>query len=403
MSTSSRKIALVKDRGSGTKIYAVAGVSLVSVVALGFLVNYSVSRYRFEQFYIKGQTSLDKGDFEEARNDFKQALGIDQNSAKAYVGLGNSLLEEGKGDIDESINKFDRAIQLDPKLAEAYFRHGVAEQYKQKHEEALSDYNKAIENDSNYAKAYLYRGTVYQYYKSKSTEALEDADKAIALKPEFIEAHSFKCQVLYVREKYSEAIKACSKAIEAKGVDDKDQKKRTLAYYYRANAYLDRDESGDQDAASRDSDQVLQDKSDSSEAYILRGRAYFAQHNYLKALETFTNGINLLKTQNLDSEGSETLAKFYALRGFTYTQTQPPDRDSAADDYWRSIQADQNYAPAYEGMGDLLKSIGNGYYRGCQDKSICKAINFYNSAKDLYSNKNSQEAYQRVLNKIQQL
>jgi tetratricopeptide (TPR) repeat protein len=329
------------------------------------------------------------------------SISIDQNSAKAYVGLGNSLLEEGKGDADEAINKLDRAIQLDSNLAEAYFRRGRAKQYKGDKDGALDDYSKAIDHDANHATAYLYRGAIYFYSKNKSAEALKDADRAIALKPEFIRANLLKCQVLYSRQKYSEVIKSCSKAIEAKGIDDKDQKYKSLAYFYRANAYLDRNDPGDQDSAARDSDGFLQTNSGDPDAYILRGRAYLTKQEYLKALEVFTTGINFLKLQNLDSDGNKVLAKLYVYRGSTRLQTQPPDRDLAADDYWEAIETDKSFALAYELMGNLLQR--NETYRGCRYESSCKAINFYNSAKELYAGQNSQEAYQRVLSRIQQL
>lgn len=393
----------IKLAGTGARIYIIAGVGVTAILGLGVITTYAVSRYRLEQFCVKGQASLDKGDFEEAKNNFMQALSIDQNSAKAYLGLGNALFSNGNGDVDQAIDKLNMAIQIDPNLAEAYFSRGRIEETKRKQQDALDDYTKAIQYDQNHVKAYLRRGIIYQYYKGKSTEAIEDANKAIALKPEFVEAHEFKCEVLYQLQKYDEAIKACSKAIDTKGIDDKDQKYKSYAYFYRASAYLDRNDPSDQDSAYKDSEHFLQDRPDAPKAYILQGRAYLTQQKYLKALEVFTSGINRLKTQNLDSDGNNLLARLYVYRGATRLQMQPPDQGSAADDYWHAIQADKNFAPAYESMGDLLSSIGDGnyVYSGCSDKSTCKGINFYITARDLYADQNFQEAYQRVLAKIQ--
>lgn len=73
------------------------------------------------------------------------------NRAAAYV---------ARREFDQAMEDYDQAIRLDGNFAPAYDNRGVVNTAIEEYDAALADFNRALDIDSNYAPAYINRGIV---------------------------------------------------------------------------------------------------------------------------------------------------------------------------------------------------------------------------------------------------
>ncbi len=96
-----------------------------------------------------------KGDWEGGIAEYREALRLNPKSEMAHVYLGKTL--EIKGDWDGEISEERQALRLNPNDAEAHYRLGFALERKTDHRGALEEYRSAFELDpknSVYREAY---------------------------------------------------------------------------------------------------------------------------------------------------------------------------------------------------------------------------------------------------------
>ena len=172
----------------------------------------------------------------------QKALRIDPNHPTSYNNLGNALKDLGR--FEEAIASYNRAISLKPGFAEAYNNRGVALYELKRHDEALASYDRAILLNPNYAEAHNNRGTAlvqitknakilisdskenflksnYHAYNSLITvskwrvygKALASYDAAIALKPDYADAHYNRGIALSKLSRHQEALQSYDLAI----------------------------------------------------------------------------------------------------------------------------------------------------------------------------------------------
>jgi lipoprotein NlpI len=126
----------------------------------------------------RGSAWIGMGDFDHAIADFNQAIALDAKYALAYNFRGSAWI--AKGDVDRAISDFDEAIRLEPKYAPAYNNRGGAFMAKHDFERAIADQTEAIRIDANYALAYLDRG-IAALYSGAPANAIADVSRASEL------------------------------------------------------------------------------------------------------------------------------------------------------------------------------------------------------------------------------
>lgn len=141
----------------------------------------------------RGNEKSARGDLDGAIADYKQAIQIKPNYARAYFNLGvvycllgepeaeiayfseaikynpkdaDSFTERGLSqikvnDIKGAMTDFEQALKLNPKQARAYWGRGQARQRQGDTQGAVSDFTLSIQIDPTLAPAYLYRGNTY--------------------------------------------------------------------------------------------------------------------------------------------------------------------------------------------------------------------------------------------------
>lgn len=97
---------------------------------------------------------------------------------KAYLDRGAACLEAGK--FDQALQEFNQAVKLRPNDPAVYDSLGMAQRCKGQDDQAMKSFNKAIELDPKYARAYRNRAMVY-YDKTDYVHSLSDLEKATSL------------------------------------------------------------------------------------------------------------------------------------------------------------------------------------------------------------------------------
>jgi len=219
------------------------------------------------QYFNRGNTKYNQGDYTGAIADYTKAIEIDPKSPSAYNNRGNVKCK--LQDYTGAIADYTKAIEIDPKFVEAYFNRGSTKDRLRDIAGAIEDYSKAIEISPDYDEAYWARGRVYnksfkdfdgkihgytdsiennmnqmknvedienlQYYFNNGNEripvkkdyidAMSDFSKVIEINPMNEGAYEDRGEIKYDLKDYRGAIIDFKKAVE---LNPKDK----YAYYY---------------------------------------------------------------------------------------------------------------------------------------------------------------------------
>jgi tetratricopeptide (TPR) repeat protein len=143
----------------------------------------------FAKAYVgRGATYADKQDYDRAIVDYTQAIRIDPNYATAYISRGATYAD--KQDYDRAIADYNQAIKIDPNDATAYINRGSAYRTKQDYDRAIADYTQAIRIGPNDANAYVNRGAAYHNGKRDYDRAIADYEAALRIDPNVANARN---------------------------------------------------------------------------------------------------------------------------------------------------------------------------------------------------------------------
>ena len=140
-------------------------------------------------WFERGNAYVQSGDYEDAVEDFTQAITTDPNYADAYYSRGRVLGRLGKH--QQAIGDFTQALSLNPKNANAHADRGAAYGSLGQHALAISDFTQAITLNPNFAGAYYNRAVGY-FNEKKCAEARKDLHQAqdldyLRIRPEFLD------------------------------------------------------------------------------------------------------------------------------------------------------------------------------------------------------------------------
>ncbi|GHV19464.1 hypothetical protein FACS189494_01130 [Spirochaetia bacterium] len=178
-------------------------------------------------------------DYNGARQDFREAIGITPKDAIEYVDRG--MAYNGLGDYDNAIENFNKAIQIDSrlddplvKLHEAVARRkadiGIRAMEGKPPKDANDQFNPKDAMD------YYCRGLEYWYF-AKTDLAIADFLKAIEINKDFIIAYGKLGHLYCDKENFDGAITAYSKALQI-NPNCKLEPHLANAYYCRGSTYL---------------------------------------------------------------------------------------------------------------------------------------------------------------------
>lgn len=140
----------------------------------------SISMYPFPASYYERANAKEKlNRYEEAINDYIQAIRINPDYADAFYNLGNLRLNKME-DYEGAVYDFSNAIRVKPDYSLAWNDRAVAREKMNDTVGALSDYSEAIRISPKYSEAYFNRASLKMNRKDFSG-AIMDLDKVIRL------------------------------------------------------------------------------------------------------------------------------------------------------------------------------------------------------------------------------
>jgi Tfp pilus assembly protein PilF len=158
-----------------------------------------------------GTALLQKGQADEAIGQYKQAIQDDPGYILAHINLGNQLLSEGQ--VDEAIAQYREALKIDPHDPAALHNLGNTLLQKGEVDEAIFQYREEIKINPDYALAYYNLGNALAQ-KGQVDEAISQYQEALKLDPGYALAHANFGNVLYQKGKMDEAIDQYHQALK---------------------------------------------------------------------------------------------------------------------------------------------------------------------------------------------
>ncbi|YAF93955.1 MAG: tetratricopeptide repeat protein [Nodularia sp. CChRGM 3473] len=142
----------------------------------------------------RGNARYNLKDYEGALKDYNQALQINPNEIKAFVNRGNAryMLAEYSNDPDREYNQaiadFNQALRINNQETEAYIRRGIvrsqmarySSESVQDYKQAIVDFTQAIRLNVSNAEAYFQRGEVRHKMAQFSSDFVQEYQQAIA-------------------------------------------------------------------------------------------------------------------------------------------------------------------------------------------------------------------------------
>lgn len=184
----------------------------------------------YEQvYYNRGETYFQITEYDNAFADFNQAINVNPEYAKAYYGRGNVYRERGQ--FREALQDYQRAIELNPNFADAYYYRGYVYQNMSDMENALKNYSLAIEFDSFHANAYNNRGTIYQRRRDYGN-AIADFNRAIEIDPEYLTAYNNRANTYARLGNYNRAISDYNQILKFDPNRAEAYRDRAVSYFY---------------------------------------------------------------------------------------------------------------------------------------------------------------------------
>jgi len=117
-------------------------VSLISVFLVWVYFSTGMCGTEADAHFQKGVHYVNKGEYQQAIEEFNLALAVDSQYADAYCGIGIAYLNQKK--YKEAISALERAVSIDPELVIAYYLLGMAYEEIMDYGGAIAAWNKFL-------------------------------------------------------------------------------------------------------------------------------------------------------------------------------------------------------------------------------------------------------------------
>ncbi|MDD5130537.1 MAG: tetratricopeptide repeat protein [Candidatus Omnitrophica bacterium] len=223
---------------------------------------------------------------------------------------------------EETLSQDNTLTPVDVKAAEEYFRRGDAYNRQGNPAQAIFNFTKAIEINPSYAEAYCARAGVY-FYQHNDVQTISDYTKAIEINPNYAEAYYYRGVTYYYTKEYDKAWLDVRKA-------------EALGFIINSEFLADlKKASGIYKSVNK------KNNSDNEEAnvYLSKGIASRRSGDNHAAIAFFTKAI----------EADQNFAEAYECRGISYGSSQINDQDKSLADFNKAIELDPNNKDFYFG------------------------------------------------------
>ncbi|HUY95108.1 MAG TPA: tetratricopeptide repeat protein [Terracidiphilus sp.] len=178
-----------------------AGIDHIATPAVDFYKQYDVAAGFFK-----------RGDYAAAIPEWRKALAMEPEDARAHNGFGETLARDGKG--DEAVAQFRTAVAEKPEYAEAHNNLGVVLASLGKTTQAAAEFNQALEISPGYADGHNNLGRLL-LEQQRVPDAINEFQAAIEINPNFAEAHNNLGYAYRIQGHVDQAVTEFRAAIEA--------------------------------------------------------------------------------------------------------------------------------------------------------------------------------------------
>jgi len=175
------------------------------------LLNIDVPAAEFYRLFDRAWELAEKGQYQAASAEWRKALEISPDDAKAHNNFGAVLWRQGA--FEEAIAHYRKALEVKPGYAEARNNLAVALLQQGRLDEAIAQFQKALEVKGESAELHNNLGRALAD-RGKLDAAIEHWRRALAINPRYAEAYNDLGTGLFRKGKLDEAIAEWQKAIE---------------------------------------------------------------------------------------------------------------------------------------------------------------------------------------------
>lgn len=264
-----------------------------------------------------GEFHLDRDNYNEAINFFRESLTMNSANTIAQTGLSEALALKGNellviDSFPVARTFFEEALKYNSKNAPAYY--GLAEVLTEmgKEDEAAVNYEQALVNDKDLSEIYTPLGALY-FQKGDIAKADTYLTKAVTASPNDPQAHYYLGLVRYSQNRNAEALAAFKKSASL------DASNAEVAFYAGSTQLRLNDNQG----AVTEFTRATTLRANYFEAWMGLGEAQYELGNFGEAAKAYDRATKL---RNTNYEAFNNL-------GDAYRQSTPPNYNQAESAY----------------------------------------------------------------------
>jgi len=159
----------------------------------------------------QAQEAIAKGQYQEARQIYQQALGYRSDSPEIHYGIATVCFL--LGDAHSAVYHFKEVIRIDPLRAGAYINLGAVYNRLGQYEESLAILRRGIQLDTNRAEGYYNLALVYKQL-GQTEMAINAYREAVRLNPRMYDAHYNLGNIFFEKGQLALAIAHYKQALE---------------------------------------------------------------------------------------------------------------------------------------------------------------------------------------------
>jgi tetratricopeptide (TPR) repeat protein len=174
-----------------------------------------------EELRHKAQESLAQGDYTQARQLYRQALGVHGDHPDLHYGLATVCFL--LNDLNGAVYHFLEVTRLDPQRAGAYINLGAVYNRLEKYDDAIAVLRKGIQLDNTRGEGYYNLGVVYRQ-RNQIDLAIQAYREATRINPRMADAHYNLANIYLEKEQYPLALAHYRHALELRPTWEKAQR-----------------------------------------------------------------------------------------------------------------------------------------------------------------------------------
>lgn len=163
-----------------------------------------------EAYLNAGELYIEKYNYAEAAEFFRDALKINPNSAPAHLGLAHSQRLSGGPEAEQAVA---RALEINPNFVQARTLNAQLLLEEEQFDEALAELDRALRVNPNSLEAHSLRAAVY-YLQDRHDEFQAEVQRTLAINPRYGKLYHIVADAAIAHRRYPQAVTPARKAVE---------------------------------------------------------------------------------------------------------------------------------------------------------------------------------------------